>query len=136
MKTTLIGLLDDGSDRSELMPRNSATTMLVPSGEDSTIDARVFYPSGVPVALAGHTAQMVVCCTVDPCRRIPDKQFQASFPVDPVGNLARFTLPKEAFRGINPARYLFEVWLNRTSDAARWQVVRTSAFVLTPSLIR
>lgn len=136
MKTTLIGLVDDGSDPSPLMPRSSATTLLVPSGESNVVDARMFFPSAVPIGLAGHTAQLVVCCTVDPCRRVPDKSFDATFPIDPVGNLARFTLPKEAFRGVNPARYLFEVWLNRTADAARWQVVRTSAFVLTPSLIR
>jgi hypothetical protein len=135
MKTLLIGLVDDGSDPSDLMPRNTATTMLVPSGEDSTVDVRVFYPSGVPVALAGSTAQLVVCCTVDPCRRVPDKTFEATFPTDPVGNLARFTLAKDAFRGVIPRRYLFEVWLTRASGA-RDQVVRTSAFVMTPALIR
>lgn len=136
MRAILIGLLDDGSERSELMPRSSATTLIVPSGESNTVDVRVFYPSGVPVLVTGHTAQLVVCCTVDPCRRVPDKQFSATLPVDPVGNLLRFTLAKEAFRGINPARYLFEVWLNRTLDGERTQVVRTSAFVLTPALIR
>jgi hypothetical protein len=136
MKTTLIGLVDDGSARSELMPRNTSTTMLLPQGESSTVDVRVFYPSGVPTLLAGHTAQLVVCYTVDPCRYVPDKVFQATFPTDPVGNLARFSLPKEAFRGIVPARYLFEVWVSRTLDAERWQVIRTSGFVLTPALIR
>jgi hypothetical protein len=135
MKTLLIGLIDDGSERSELMPRNTATTMVVPSGEDSTVDVRVFYPSGVPVGWVDPTAQLVVCCTVDPCRRVPDKTFEAAFPTDPVGNLMRFTLPKEAFRGVIPRRYLFEVWLT-LSDGSRYQVVRTSAFLLTPALIR
>lgn len=136
MRTLLIGLLEDGSAPDPLMPRSSATTLVVPSGESNVIDVRVFAPCAVPVNLTGHTAQLVVCCTIDPCRRVPDKSFDATFPVDPVGNLARFTLGKDAFRGVNPARYYFEVWLTRTSDANRFQVVRTSGFVLTPSLIR
>lgn len=136
MKTLLIGLLDDGSDRSELMPRSSATTLVVASSESHTVDVRVFYPSAVPVLVAalGYTARLVISCTSDPCQRIPDKVFTATLPTDPAGNLLRFTLDATAFRGWKPGRYLFEVWVDRTAD--RHQVVRTSAWVLTPALIR
>jgi hypothetical protein len=137
VKQLLIGVLDDGSARDESMPRSSATTLVVPSGESHTIDVRVFYPSGVPVLvgdLSGLEAQLVVNCTVDPCQRIPDRTFVGTLPSDPVGNLVRFDVPFSAFRGTKPGRYLFEVWLRQT--ATRIQIIRTSGWILTPALIR
>jgi hypothetical protein len=137
MRQLLVGIWDDGSARDALMPRSSATTIVVASGESHTIDVRVFYPSAVPVLvgdLSGLEAQLVVNCTVDPCQRIPDRTFVGTLPSDPVGNLVRFDVPFSAFRRTKPGRYLFEVWLRQT--AARTQVVKTSALVLTPALIR
>lgn len=133
----LTGILDDGTQRDAVMPRNTATTVSVPVGETLRFSCRVFYPSGVAVSLAaltGWTAQLAVVCSPDPCAQLPAWGFAGSAPADFLGNLLRFDVPAGTFRGAKFGRYWFEVTLRQAAN--RWQIIRPGAFVLTPALVR
>lgn len=134
----LTGLLDDGTKRDAVMPRDTATSVHVAVGQDTRFGVRVYYPSGVAVnvaALSGWTAQLIVDCTIDPCQRLPDYSFAGALAApDVLGNKLEFTIPSSAFRGVAPGRKWFDVWLITPTE--RWQVIRPGAFFLEPGLVR
>lgn len=140
LEQELLGIVEDGTQRSPELPRSAATTILIPQNAPAQLDVVLYYASGVPVqpgvgALASWSATMAISLNADPCQVIPDVELAGTLvALDAYRNRLRFQLLASHFRGKPLGRYLFDVWL--ISGTQRWQVVPVSALILTAGLLR
>lgn len=137
----LIGVVDDGAALDPMLPRNTATTITIPRNGDVVVELDVFLNSGVPVTLgsglfATWTAIFTAARNLDDCQRVFEIQV-AGLKDSTQPNRIIFRLPGTRTRDLPLGRYLFDIWLNTTApENKRWQVVKVSALILQPGLVR
>ncbi len=140
----LVGVIEDGSDRSPLLPRNTATTILLPQFAPVKIDVLVRTAAGAEVDLTASapsaaSAQLTFQRQLDPCQRIPELKMLGAWAGAPNDrSLLRFGMTPAMTRQLDLGRYFFDVWLTLLAGpfTGRWQIVGISTAVLQAALQR
>lgn len=136
----LTGIVDDNTLLAPTMPRNTATTFLLPQFASVNVYVHVHNNAGVAVDVSNLTeAVLTMQRQLDPCQRIPELRVTGVWAGAPnAKNLLRFPISPADTRQLNLGRYFFDVWLTLPSGTwvGRWQILRVGTAVLQAALQR
>lgn len=137
------GVVEDGSARDPALPRNTATTVLMPQFASVGLNVLVFSASGAPIDLSSAGSPPVGTFTMqrvlDSCQKLPEQQLTGAWAGAPgAKNLLLFSILPKHTRHLALGRYFFDVWLTLPAGplTGKWQIVGTSVVVLQAALQR
>ena len=125
----LTGILEDGSPRGALVPKDARQVLRVTKSVDYTIRVSVQTSSGSPVAITGTTYALAVRKTNESGALVINPALVGAVNLQLGTNVVEFTLTDTQTRNLVPGIYLYDV-LRVTGAGLRDIVIPTSAFYL------
>lgn len=140
MKVHVVGMWNDGSNPdllNEKVLRAKRSALRVVQGGSATIRLEVITPAGLPVTIAGGEGADTLFLAVKrkPFDAAPLLKIAGVRVVAEGRNVCTFSVLPAQTKNLEFGRYIYDVWMTRTSTGERNQVVPVSAFVLSPGAL-
>jgi hypothetical protein len=132
MRVSLVGVVEDGTSRSEAIPRSRACPLRVPWGEALDVVLSVVGENGAPRDLSTGTPTFSLSIAKKPGNPVLLSKAGAALP-SVASNAVLFTVAAADYAKLfEPGSFVFDVWMTQAS--ARLSLVPTSRFYVEPAV--
>ena len=133
MVIDLLGILEDGSPRSPLLPPFAQKQVNIVAASSATFRISVVCADGTPVALAEDPALILTLAVSESSYMSPLPNLKKQAVLTPLAgiNTATFSLSPGDTKFAPPGRYVYAVWMTYRNE--RNAVIPVSPFVIGPA---